>query len=181
MGFLGDLLLGTIGMIVFALIYGFIQNGKRSTAANIVFDTKKNELTLKKQDPSSRKVLKVEEMWNHSINYEPERYVYTGATVGGVHTGGVHKEGGYNYLTGTSTGKYQIWYDNSMPYEYQNTSYRPSGGVESIKLADPKLVEKAKNSQYVSRYLHGDTLVLGYKTLSKQECKNIISWLCGEV
>ncbi len=177
MGFLIELLLGTVVMIVVILIYGSIQGGKKSTAVNMVFDQANHELTLKKQDSSNRKVLKVSEMWNHTINYEPEKYVYTGATVGGVHTGGVHKEGGYNYLSGTSTGKYEIWYDNSMPYETNFTS----GGVQRIKLADYKLVANAKNNKYVSRYLQGNTLVLGYKTLSKQECKNIISWLCGEV
>lgn len=168
-----------VSIIVFIPIFYFYQKSsddKKATHTNLLFDSTTKELTLNKRDSTNRKVLSVTELWNHTLNYEPEKYVYTGATVGGVHTGGVHKEGGYNYVTGTKTGKYHIWYSDGVRYETNDNS----GFVHSIKLADMNLVKKAKESKCVSKYLQENMLVLEYKTLSKQECTAIISWLCGE-
>lgn len=159
-------------------LYITSKNQKKATIQNLYYDEKTHELTLKKRDYTNKKVLRVEEIWNHSINYEPEKLVYTGATVGGVHTGGVHKEGGYNYYSGTSTGQYQVYYDNGDRYDtYTN---RTLGGVEKVKLTNSQMIAQARANGFISKYLQGDTLVLGYRTGSKSDCKKIVAWLCGE-
>lgn len=160
------------------VLYFRSKDQKKATIVNLYYNEKSNELTLKKRDYTNKKVLRVEEIWNHSINYEPEKLVYTGATVGGVHTGGVHKEGGYNYYSGTSTGQYQVYYDNGDRYDtYTN---RILGGVETVKLTDSQMIAQARANEFISKFLQGDTLVLGYRTGSKSDCKKIVAWLCGE-
>lgn len=176
-----DLFINIISWVIviggFAL-YVSSKNQKKTTKVNLQYNDKTYELTLINRDLSNKKVLRAEEIWNHSINYEPEKLVYTGATVGGVHTGGVHKEGGYNYLSGTSTGQYQVYYDNGDRYDTYTD--RTLGGVEKVKLTNSQMIAQAKANEFISKYLQGDTLVLGYRTGSKSDCKKIIAWLCGE-
>ena len=175
-----DFFINLIAWVIFIggfALYFSSQNQKKATKVNLQYNDKTHEITLKNRDLSNKKVLRVEEIWNHSINYEPERMVYTGASVGGVHTGGVHKEGGYNYLRGTSTGKYQVYYSNGDRYDPKRTF----GGVDKVKLTNAQMIEEARANGFISKYLQGDTLVLGYRTLGKSDCKKIIEWLCGEV
>ena len=89
-----------------------------------------------------------------------------------------NKRYGYNYLSGTSTGKYQVYYDNGDRYDtYTN---RTLGGVEKVKLTNSQMIAQARANGFISKYLQGDTLVLGYRTGSKSDCKKIVAWLCGE-
>ena len=127
-----SLLLGLIVCVPILYFYQKASDDKKATKINLDFNSSANELTLHKRDSTNRKVLSVTEVWNHTFNYEPEKIVYTGATVGGVHTGGFHKEGGYHTVSGTSTGMYQIWYDNGVAYETNYTS----GGVNKVLLAN---------------------------------------------
>jgi len=171
-----EFLIGLAVMVPILLLVGKSRDDKKTTASNLRYNEKTDELTLIYRDSTNRKVLKVEQIWNHTFNYEPEKMVYTGATVGGVHTGGFHKEGGYHTVSGTQTGKYQIYYDNGDRYDTNRTL----GGVDSVKLANPQLIANAKADGFISKFLQNDTLVLKYGTLSKSDCQRILAWLCAE-
>ena len=127
--------------------------------------------------------------------YEPEKYVYTGATVGGVTTGGIHKEGDYHYISSQeNTGRYYFNYCGKT--------------VNKIELSD-RLLKMAKNSNiskyiedkyiviydskavqmpsYVSQGLMSGSLdamnlgtrytAMGYPT--REKCEEIKNWICG--
>ena len=85
--------------------------------------------------------------------YSQEKIVYTGATVGGITTGGFHKEGGVNAKT-IKTSKSHLFY-----------SYLKGEGiidveVEKIELS-VSLAEEAKKS-IISEYLDGNIIQVCY-------------------
>lgn len=68
--------------------------------------------------------------------YHPEQLVYTGATVGGIHAGGFHKEEAYYTQRATASGNAVVY----CTYGDKDTPYFLIGRVS----LNPQLVEKAK-------------------------------------
>ena len=163
-------------------------------------------LTLKVRSPEIGRVLKILPDYDYQTTYKPKSIVYTGATVGGITTGGFHEEGGYEYVSGkTKNGKFNIYYGSDKVHP-----------VKAIRLTND-LYQKAKSSK-IARYLNkrkeieviippfsgagGETrkkmvssagqtgnfalaqslaeeeITKGYPSFSK--CEEIVRWLCGE-
>ena len=167
------------------------------------YDKETATLTVHKRSKEVGKVISIEKLSDYSLQYHPSQMVYTGATVGGIHTGGFHKtEACYTAKT-FSTKKAKLNYTN----ELDSLNH---GQIEMIKLA-PALVEDA-NIRFFS-LLVGDCMILSHddeatmfqrgfdaavnsgrvdllqdiakgsyfaKQLTLEECKDIRNWLSGE-
>ena len=175
---------------------------KKATSANLFYDKSADALVLRNRTATNKSVLSFEDVLDNIQRYKPEELVYTGATVGGIHTGGFHKEGGYYYIDKSATGKYMILFDNTESRTF----------ITKIKLLDSKMVRQAQKNTFISQFLKGDTLELKHGStskyddkvnsaidlgrsdiatyfikqsvfdtlLTKAECKKVIAWLCGE-
>jgi len=149
------------GILLTVLIERGRDNKKSSAKNNLSYNKGNNTLTLKARRPENANVVKVEEMVNYSMKYHPSEIVYTGATVGGVHTGGFHEAGNYYSVNGSGTQKYQLVYTG---IGVDQGDYCP---VSVIKL-DAPLIQEARKNPAISRYLKSDgSLVLSNETASK--------------
>lgn len=146
-------------------------------------------------DKRAKELAECFEIRNHTIavrEREPEKYIYTSATVGGITTGGVDKVGGgYHKVMDMPTDKCKLLF---LDHE-----------IERITLSD-ELCKEAKKSG-LKKYINGDGQIIvdtgpsvqlldasarygvasaqaqnlasaGYP--SREKCKEIIAWLCGE-
>lgn len=199
-----SLVLGTILFIGVYVAYDKYKQNANKQVREAVKDTMRfnfstGTLTLMERRGSNEMALKVRQMTDYNLKYHEAQYVYTGATVGGITTGGIHKTGDYHTIDSTSTGKYEICYksgDQLYP-------------IKSIKLPY-EMVEKAKKDKLIQSFLKDNTLVLEKKTnnngelmesalnannttlamqiakkdyfdkqLTKEECTRIVNWIKG--
>ncbi len=160
-------------------------------------------LTLKVRSPQNRNVLKIEAAYTYHTSYKPKQLVYTGATVGGITTGGFHEEGGYNYISGKeATGKFNIYHlsDGVYPvkkirltdelYEEAKSSLISrylNKNKEIIVITEPhfseidrKVIENAtsRGDSKAAEYIATQKIVDGYPT--RKKCEEILRWICGE-
>ena len=118
----------------------------------VSYDPIKEILTISRRDPNFAKLFKIVEYKKTEFGHTPEKLVYTGATVGGVTTGGVHKSGGYYAQEGRKSGKFNLYYRND------NGTSMVDVPVERIKLS-PELAEEARASQ-IREYVKGTKIFL---------------------
>lgn len=156
------------------------------------------KLTINERRKEFFQLIKIRDDQNIIMDYEPARYIYTSATVGGITTGGVETIGGHDYVAGkVESGKCELLY---LGEAVEQT-------IERIQLTD-SLYEEAKKSN-IKKYLNdekqivvvaqpGDlitatqicnfnspmgSLVLqnvakqGYPT--RKKCLEIMNWICG--
>ena len=171
----------------------------------ITFDKEKETATLYKRAPISGESIEIRAHHNSTYKYNPEKIVYTGATVGGVTTGGFHtEEAHYALSTAGKSGKYFLQAKLSAG-NYMS--------IDRIHLTD-ELVEEAKQNPNVKKFLRGKTLVLAHrgkatemsadeqdvyvralqrkdeagmyaaaqrainaKMLTREECENVLKWI----
>ncbi|MBR5479161.1 MAG: hypothetical protein IKU84_03200 [Clostridia bacterium] len=152
-------ILGLLGMMI---LFGFVSaklSAKGQKTINDMSDCyayHDGSLTLLKCDERFGTICKIERKTLSTLHYVPEKYVYTGATVGGITTGGVHKEGGYNEATPISEKRYELKikvYDESS----HQMVYLP---IDSIHVADKSLLEAAKANPRISDYISGSFIWL---------------------
>ena len=122
---------------------------------NGIYSFYNGTLTLYKIDPRLRKILTLTPYAATTYKDIPEEYVYTGATVGGVTTGGVHKTGGYTESHNHSTKRYEL---KIREYNYQTETVQ-TRLVEKIYLADDHLRQKAQKHA-VNKYLEGSNIIV---------------------
>lgn len=170
-------------------------NAKEATKDSMIYDASTQTLTVKARCAANRGALEIVADRDIKTKYEPKRLVYTGATVGGITTGGFHEEGGYNYISSANkTGKYNIYYIGELL------------PIQKIELSN-ELVPQAKKSE-IKPFLNNHNAILlitssissftrlaiangspladkmmmedlreGFPTLEK--CEKIINWICG--
>lgn len=171
------------------------DKAKKRTKDSLIYISSTQTLIVKIRGVINRGALEIVADRDIKTKYEPKRLVYTGATVGGITTGGFHEEGGYNYISSANkTGKYNIYYVNEML------------PIEKIQLSD-ELIQQAKNSE-IAQFLNSSNEIIliqkhtsdltqfaietgksfasdlllrdmreGFPTLEK--CEKIINWICG--
>lgn len=156
-----------------------------------------NTIYLKSRDVKLMDVIKIWNDTNVVVGQKPDKYVYTGVTVGGVHMGNIEKKKGSTYIAGE--------------YENGTCTLRFKGHIiSSIQLTD-ELYEQAKNSS-IMNYVNAQkrivvnsspivlsselstALHMGTGTLqgaafsaelaqrghpSRQKCTEILYWICG--
>lgn len=156
-----------------------------------------NLLILKKRDPILCNVLKVEELHDINITSVPDKLVYTGATVGGVTTGGFHVQKGGDYLSlGAKTGKYYLSYkygdsvgsDYNKKYICCNVSYvgltasdyalAKENAVMRRYVVSPEEKEKVDKETHHEE-IEGCEHLLHLTTMSKADAEYVRKWLGG--
>lgn len=213
---------GIFGMICLALAifatYRQISNSReRSSVKALIKKTdcitieedgsKAKSITVRKQCSVLAKCISVSQFYYRETNYTDPTLVYTGATVGSVHTGGFHVNPGTEKAGAIKkTNKYQLYL---WPYDTI---------LQEIILADEALAE-AKKDKFISSFLSGNRIILRHQgriskfeqdimkdyllnnnqtaaqknagsyitgqavvktKLTKEECKAILNWLAGK-
>lgn len=117
----------------------------------------RGKLYLDEQDPRIIDLILLKPYTADSYSQTPVEIVYTGATVGGVRTGGFHTQGGDLVRTEYSTNRFEFRYwvaedDEGRSWEAKR--------VSEICLSK-ELKEKAKNNVWVKDYLdsHGNIMI----------------------
>ena len=156
-------------MIVIFLIVGFIisepiNKKKHSDFMEVQealkdcmqYNPKEQTLTVKSLSPYFKKSLFTKAYMEDNYGYKKEKYVYTGASVGGVTMGGVHKTGG-NYIEAVKTSKVQLMFYSCDPAK-KSTLY-DKNIVRKIRLSSDDLIKKAQESP-ISKYLKNDCIIV---------------------
>lgn len=167
------------------------------------YDKATATLTIHKRCDRIGKVVSIEKITDYSLQYHPSQTIYTGATVGGVHTGGFHQTEDYYTAKTFSTDKAKLKYTN----ELDSLNH---GQIDIIKL-DSSLVEDAasrfpwfltddclvlSHEERTTTYQHGfdaavktnrtdllQTIAKGAfleKQLTMDECADIRNWISGK-
>ena len=121
-------------------------------------------LLVKERAAVNKKALKVTRKSNYAFTYHPERTVYTGATVGGVTTGGFHTEKAHHTYSVSPSDKYvlnYIWLSESSP-----------SAIKEIQLESQVLIEEARKTPVVQSFLECNKLNL-QKPMSKETAERI--------
>ena len=119
---------------------------------SISYNSHTDTLTIQKRDCNISKILEIVPYKRVKYGETPEKLVYTGATVGGVTTGGWHKTGGFYGQDVGKSGKVQLVY-----FKESENKMIPSE-VKKIVLSESVLKE-AKSSS-IKEYLDGNTIVI---------------------
>lgn len=93
------------------LYNGILEKRKLLQEEYLLFDEEKEVAQLLKRGAVAANMLTCESISATSYKYNPAKLVYTGATVGGIHTGGFHTTEAYisEHYTGGSTGKGHVF------------------------------------------------------------------------
>ena len=157
------------------------QNKEYDSYYTFLSDTRgANRLIIRKRGSLAQKAIKINAKHEIHCKEIPDKLIYTGATVGGITTGGFHvQKGGTQILMGKKTGQYYLSYE-LLP-SYQNTS----GIIVFIILNDSDFEElnKTELSQLVATkeekdwYKISDKNVIDVRDLSQNQAKALVSWL----
>ena len=118
-------------------------------------------LIVSKRTANNKRVLKIAEHLGQSYTYNPAKVVYTGATVGGVTTGGFHTVDAHHTYNVYASGKYKLQYTEVSPDGLAaSPSEYPPYDIEMVRLDSQSLVEEAKNNPVISRHLKGRFIMM---------------------
>lgn len=203
-----EYVLSVIIFIVLFIVVGMFMNKDSANSTTNIVDKNNAErafeydsgygglgaiLKVKHRNPIAKTVLKVEANHNVGVTHVPDKVVYTGATVGGVHTGGFHVEKGGDFATlGDKTGTYRITYKFAQTWGDKFVS----GNVHYLELPNGLYNVASKNIR-MKRYivtdehkthlwntfnnLKGINNLLSLIDMSKADAEYVVSWLAGEI
>lgn len=185
-----------LGALFFETFYG--KKEKEKLAELAIY--KNQALTLQGRHPMLKYFLKVKPVVHKNYKYNDPKLVYTGATVGGITTGGFHVQGGDYTEQISNSGRYELIFNKFLV-------------PEKIILSE-ELTAEAKTDHHLRKLLKGNELALLYdvpddpywisvamaapsnnitvrhyamqqaklkKHLTKADCEYIKKWLCAEV
>ena len=174
--------------------------------AFVSYDVSSKTLTILNRTPKLSRFISIKKVFIMDYEHIDPKLIYTGATVGGVTTGGFHvQKGGYKEHVSDS-GKYQLIHKTPI--------YNQKHEVEKICLSK-KLLSSAKSDSVICTFLVDNTLELRNNKkvdeamaklatdslssgnmsmaisaaqratinshLSKDDCVYIKRWLCGKI
>lgn len=146
---------------------------------------------IKKRSPDVLKILDFHESHELYVNNTPDKLIYTGATVGGVTTGGFHvQKGGISVSTGAGTGK---WF---VSHEYASmVNNKPWPDTVSYMVLSEQLFSEAQKNPYLKELivpkearekwrgsrndLADNQYLLNVVSMDKQTADCLKSWLAG--
>ena len=212
------------GILIDALYLGENRISKLYLGENIIYDAEPSgpvinvddyvtfeggtATLLKRGKKLVNRSMRVEMIDKVDYKFNPEKITYTGATVGGVTTGGFHTtQASYSEVSTGNSGKAYI----------KITTLPDSPTLNEIILTNDELIESAKNNPRVAKFLQGNKLILKYENektklteeenyvlaeaiktanqalqygvtqrafleqqLTYSDCNQIILWLCGD-
>ena len=175
-------IIGFIAALVF-VVYFSIKSRKINDQEHFkakdyfVFSKFKNCLQIKKRDAFAYAVLSVEESRNINVSYTPDKLVYTGATVGGITTGGVHvQKGGYTMQVGAKNGRYYI----SYKYGDFVDSKPVSAYVGCLELSDTDF-EIAMHDSTLKKYISPEKKnYINLVSVTLEDARYIIAWIAND-
>lgn len=137
------------------IISNFRYKKEQANAKHMVFNEDTNSAKLLQRSETSASLLHIEQIQNTYTKYNPSKMVYTGATVGGVTTGGIHTTEAYlSTQAGPNSGRYHI---------YAKGHGRKVISIQKIELSKD-LLKEAKECKEISKFIVGNELVLKYNT-----------------
>ena len=146
-------------------------------------------LLLKKRTPLFKYALSIIDDTITPMSYNPEKYIYTSATVGGITTGGIDKVGG-NYVSGkkVDSGKCELKYfgqkiqriqlTDELYKEAQKTAIKKYLNDEKQIVVEGECGNIIATSQILGIHSMETQrgLYKGYPT--REKCQEIIDWIC---
>lgn len=185
------------GWLIYEIIKGRAPQSSSAGADARSYATFKDRSTIiiKERHYSLIEAIEVVAAREVNISYTPDKYIYTGATVGGIHTGGVSKiEGGYSARSGSKTGDYYLSFKYGKYNEYNDMRW--SSKYISCIVLTKKDYELAKKDKILNRFIPNDKqkenafygignnltreqadTALSIITLSKAEADYVRNWL----
>lgn len=143
-----------------ALLLFFILSAIAEDKSNALeYDSFTKKLTVHNIKPKNMLSIKVVSVKNYYMKYHPSETIYTGATVGGIHTGGFHQTKAYHSTEAYNTGKAKLIYKNV--WDANNT-----GPIEEIEF-DEELMKKLFIPMSIEKFRCGNCLVLNHSENSK--------------
>lgn len=112
------------------------------------YDKANETLRLNKRDKDNAYLIKKSSITNTNYSYHAPKMVYTGATVGGVTTGGWHEEKAYYSQEVSDSGKSKLKFKG-----------KDGGTIKKIILT-ADLIASAKQQSDIKQFLKDDTLEL---------------------
>lgn len=152
-----------------AVVFMLLEERRRASPKKYLsYDVYTKTLTLKERNPANANVIKVERMMDYNLKYHPSEIVYTGVTVGGIHTGGFHDRGNYISIDGKRTQKYRLIYNGV------GVTSEQSCPIEIIKL-EGNLTDKAKNNSLIRQYLDSNGMLVLKNNVKSENAQFIVS------
>lgn len=177
-----------------------------SISTNFSYNPDKKHLVIKNRCPENVAAFGVKDYKRQNYSDVPAKLVYTGASVGGITTGGVHLSGGYTSVAnGIKSGKCILL------YSWYNGKEVETGDVETIDVSNSS--DDNYHSSKISKYVRNRKIIvvdntaktkmagsLAYLKMnvrsattlnmyedaviedypSEEKCLEIVSWICGE-
>ena len=154
-----------VTLAIYIIVKKQSQEAREDERTNLLM-VSKNCLYVLKAESKNASALKMEKHRRTSYKYNPATITYTGATVGGVTTGGFsYDEAHYTSKAEGFTGKYDLWYTDVDKKLHL---------VTDIELSK-SLVTSAKKNKTVAQFLKDNTLHLKHED-AKSEHHDAIAW-----
>ena len=158
----GDDYVAVLIATVVVMVYGTFRlrkTGDTEKAKALITFVENDELLIVKECSSLNKnLLYISRYQETHLKYNPATATYTGATVGGVTTGGWDfQEAHYSIQGGAITDKFILWYRKND---------KESKIVEKVELSS-QLAELAKKDKALRQFLKGNTLYITKQSENK--------------
>ena len=164
MDFESQIVLMIIGLVVCMIltVVWLIKHNKAQSNISLIND---NCILVSKADGMNIHFLTMKRHLRTAYKYNPASITYTGATVGGVTTGGFsYDKAHYTNNADGFTDKYELWFNDSSGKHL----------ITDIKLSD-SLISAAKGNITVAQFLKDDTLHLKHEGAQSRH-HDAISW-----
>ncbi len=159
------LFFAAFGWVMYSYVIYPIKEAVKKGALSDYGEFKDGVLNLEKRGAGLQKCIKIEPHRITNYSHKDEEYIFTSATVGGVTTGGIHKNEAYDYASSSrKTGRYEM-----------TISYRP---IQKIELTSD-LFDLAKSS-YISEYLDEESHSIVVVTAGRMSADTLAAWQSGE-
>ena len=172
-----------------AILFCIVMMCSACSATNT--DKVNEQAIANEQAALNEQIVKICEDYELYVNNTPDKLIYTGATVGGVTTGGFHvQKGGISVSTGAGTGK---WF---VSHEYASTvNNKPWPDTVSYMVLSEQLFSEAQKNPYLKELivpkearekwrgsrndLADNQYLLNVVSMDKHTADCLKSWLAG--
>lgn len=185
------MIIPVLGLLVWILWYWFVGSKKsiqkKNDFANYLTFIKgtgyTNRVVIHIRAPKIQDAIKIEEGRDYTTKDVPDKLIYTGATVGGVTTGGFHtQKGGIAITSMKKNGKYNLCYKLIPSYEYQDNSITFIELTDSDfkKFQETRINHLITSEEKKKHYNLTGKNIVNASDLSKEAAYALKDWLSGQ-